>query len=375
MSGAEPTPNQNISVYRFDAKLNQTSVKSWSIGQDQIVPPLQALPGGDLAAIVRPASGGKLVLTRWTLEGAGILRRELDAAEIVAVSEAAGELTVVTPGEIQRISLADGHTLARRPLASSLQGLKKAEASSRGAWLLFDDRIVYVPLEGPAMTMALPLVKARATDCRPNEPCGRVASHRDLYALPDEACIVTESLVSEYSVKGQAHAPDQVRLSVLSLLGSDAQIMAQSPVGQVSAKKEWFWSRQSPSNPTIVPDEMGLVRTRHEGGPGISSVGARGNGDIIVMTDDRNVVRLDRKLDESWRQSIQSPGRAELSPAWTKDILVANAGSAFTEISEDGKRSRKGYYEDAAADSRFHGRFPRTAIGQTSAGGWIIVNY
>ncbi|MGC4067302.1 MAG: hypothetical protein QM784_22195 [Polyangiaceae bacterium] len=271
----------------------------------------------------------------------------------------------------------------RVPLPENAKGSKHVVAGPGAAWFQFDDRLVRIGLDASSIVVKLPLyrVDAKFAGCFEGQhdkyPCEFVSGRdRLLFGASDGGCYVKEPITHEFRVSG-THRPDQPGTYALSSVGPNGQVRAQVHRGEVATKWEWFWSRKSPSNPTIFPEDWGVVRTRYRSSEGFVNLAERSNGDILLFTARPNAVwRLNHTLKkERWKESIDDVYMdGVVSPPWTRGLLTTFAGRIFV-LNDDGSGDRTAYYGDNDAMKREDFGPIRVAVGQSRNGEWLIVNY
>ncbi len=187
---------------------------------------------------------------------------------------------------------------------------------------------------------------------------------------------MTEYATHEFKVKGK-YTPDTATVTVLTSITATGKSQAQIQIGKVTSSLEWFWSEKGgPSNPSFIPSNMGLARSRYDSDDSVVSPAPLADGGVLLLTrQDRALVRLDRSLRRVWLHKVDDEFGTDFSPPWTSSILFLPGGGTFIEISPDGRRHREGYYYDEVPKSRTERTPIRVAAGQDQAGEWLIVNY
>ncbi len=401
---AQPNPTDDvILVYRLDANL-EIARKVWWRAKGQITGELYFTPAEEVVALV--TVGERMQFVRWTADGKELLRRPVDLTEPKASRlNSDGTLTVVTDGALVKLG-PDGRTLTRRALKVKFGEGDTVAASPGGAWFALSERLVFEGVDGRETVKWAPLgVDERNCDKHTSkqEVCPAYIPVHKMLATERDECLLVETLAKSHEIAGDK--TDTTRQSVLSLFRSDGQLLARRSIGKTEMKLEWFWSYQSPTNPTPIPTSFGLVRRRYYGQTDVWDLVEKPNGDFVAIVngDGKGLTRFDRELRDLWGVESYNAGEGGISPSWTKGILFFSAWAGSPSQSRlQGVRSYKcsafddqgGSYRSGgreipeneqdpkptgAAEMTFHGDeymvFFRSAIGQSASGEWMAAVY
>lgn len=385
-AGATVSAFDQISVYRFDSQLKQIGPRVWKVDGEPLAP-VYVVPGsGDILALVKPAAGTVLQLERWTSEGKPVSRRAVDVGDIVASQLApdGSALILATASELVTIPVGVAPSPApevRHALPDTVKGGKQVSIGPAGAWFGAGAKLIHVGLDGrTSVSIDLPLVKdvpPQPEGVRPGTPGPgqgpwRFLGERRLVALADGGVVVVETVDHVFQIK-QSDC-DVVSIPTFTAVAPDGKVRGRMSLGEVETTSDWFWSERSPSNPSWLPERMGLRRTRHTGGEYLVGLGPKGASDLLVLSGKTKLQRFDATLKKVWSTSLKDSGIDVLSPSWTRGVAYHRYGRLYT-LGDNGKESRWSDYFDAAAMTRPARVAIQVAVGQTPAGEWLIVNY
>jgi hypothetical protein len=198
----------------------------------------------------------------------------------------------------------------------------------------------------------------------------------DLVVDEQGNCLLAERRTTTHAVRGRPHDPDWSSRLVLSLVSPQGELLAQRALGELRTRWEWFWTEHG-NHDFGLPNDVGLVRQRYAGGPSLAGGTARPDGDLVLLLSEEGhdrMVRLDRKLAERWSRPFRQELPGALSPPWAKGLLVHTGASLVFAYDEEGAGERMGsitYPRGGAPAGVLRG----VALGQASAGEWLVVEY
>jgi hypothetical protein len=367
-------------VARTNSALAPTGRFTWAAG-GEVRGPMQVTPAGEVTALVARAKG-EMDLVRWSADGKELLRRRVELAAAVFDSrlEPDGSLVVVDEKDIVKLGH-DGRTLARRRVAE-LESVaryeryrvygelrSKAAAAPEGAWIATSERLLFAGFDGKGISVPAPIgVRCEAIHQPGGRGCKESIHTVSLVANESGECLLVEELGIDHRIKGGHDRTEQL---VLSLVSRTGELLAQRMLGKVESRLEWFWAenRDSRSLMPSIPD-FGLVRRRYSGLARLRIAGERqGKGFIVIGSGIGCRIRqFDPRLGDGWCRTILTAGMTELSPAWTKDILIVS-GDYVNTYDEAGALH---YAELKPREGEPERTILNTAIGQTPGGDWIV---
>jgi hypothetical protein len=370
--------DDTIHVTRIDSTLASTGRFTWAAG-GEIQGPMQIAPAGEVIALVARAKG-EMDLLRWSPEGKEVSGRRVELATAVLDSrlEPDGSLVVVDEKEIVKLGR-DGKTLARRQVpelksvalsmrrGDDSKPQSKVAAASEGAWIVTPERLLFARFEGKDVNVPAPIgVRCEAIHQPDERECKEAIRAVTVVANEAGECLLSEELVIDHRVKGYSH--DRTEQLVLSVVSRTGDVLAQRTFGKVESRLEWFWVERGSHNPTPFPSHFGIVRRRYSGLARLGIAGERrGNGFIAIL--EGRVRLFDSRLrDIKWDGRFIDVGMIELSPAWTKGMLIVS-GDYVNTYDEAGML----HYAELKPREGEPERTPlNTAIGQTPGGEWIV---
>lgn len=367
-----PPAGDVLRLQRFDSQLRATEGVSWEVG-GRVAGPVLALPGGEFAAVVEPASGTPWI-GRWDASGRELRRLgpKLSGPVVAAHAREDGAFLVVTGRELVLVRGEDGNVLARRQLPAGAGETLAVAAADTGAWIAYRERLVHAGLDGRDRTRSLPAVPPPLAQCKKEYGEGRSCSWETPFAAlfaTRGGCLLAEAVVFQHDASG----PSLTRQVALSRLDAEGGILAQETLGEAKKRLEWFYVKSSPGNPSPMPGKLGLVRRRWDGVTYLDLAAERPGGDLLVLvsSEGKSLVRLSPSLERRWSRPVQPGSSPALSPAWAKGIFLYSGGSFVHAFDEDGGSPRAAAFEPKGYDPSEL----RAVAGQTPAGDWLLVSY
>jgi hypothetical protein len=389
MTGSAGAEENRVTVRGLSQRLQLTGWQASWVVQGEIVPPVHALRGGNLLAIVHISEGDSRSLVLWSKDGHELARSPFDIAGEVKAGQVFGNrLVVASASEIAEIDTTTLHKGRARSFVVQTTKTTLFRPSPTGLWVVGDKAVSYFDLDGrqPA-EKARPLVaidKPRCPDswAEAKQPCSAGLQLGQTEAVVSEAgdLLLTEVFKEIYPYEDAPGLFDEVLPSTATVLDTKGATVAQRPLSWMKTKWEWLWSKgRSPQDPTGLPRWGGLVRTRYEtdwNSLGLP-VGARG-GDLLFLRG-QVLVRVDRQLGTLWKKTLGDVAPPVTSPPWASHILLHNSVCYhFASISDRGsdRQAQTINIADLAMELwKNDYKRPRFAIGQSSEGDWLLIAY
>lgn len=383
------TAEEAIRLQRFDGELRLTGQATWDAG-GEVRGSMIALPGGEFAAVVDEPKGRR-VLVRWDERGKELQRVRVDVPGAVGAlgAQKDGAYVVVTDREVAKVRSKDGVVEARRPLPdrSGETGNPElappfmepsvepelASVTEGGAWIGYEDQVVFVGLDGRTVTRKLPVPPPPEKQCKKEYGEVKGCPYRFrfgwLWGLGGGSCLLDEKL-DFFHDAGGSRRTEQV---ALTLLDGEGRSGAQATLGEVKSRLEWFNFESSGGNFSIFPGKFTLVRRAYEGNAAVGLAGERPGGDFLIMLVDGGVwlVRLDRTLRVKWKRWVQGGGVPALAPSWSKGIFLFSGGVRIHGFDENGGSERLGSVKWDEYDPSNY----RSVANQSSSGEWLLAFY
>ncbi len=360
-----------LCVQRLDRKFETLPVACIDLGGEIL--DAHGLPNGGVAALVKGAEKGALEIVRWKGEaGAPPERRRLEVEGRILASRARadGDLVVVTDRAVVRVA-PDGTITARRTFVARPENL--AAVAPDGAWLLSARRLTWFGLDGSERILTGPWPAPRwrpGSDAPPGEP-----APASLYATTSNDAVLLEEIAEEHPV--EKHRPDDLTTRVfVTRFDREGRILGEVTIGKVRTKLEWFWSEDSSSNPTGIPQHFGLVRKRWVGGVGRGAVAEQPDGGVVAAFEidgerGTTLQAFDQRLRDKWSRRVETENLVVASPPWARGLLFYDKFGGVVGYNDRGRSEQSiGFpfpkpFGDHAP--------PGASIGQTAAGEWYIV--
>ncbi len=390
MAGNVRAGEDFVTVRSLNQRLQLTGRQASWPATGEILPPIHALPGGRILAVVKTLEKEPRDLVLWNKEGQELARSPLSlVGDVVASRVLERHLIVASTGEVVEYdtdNLRPGRT-RQLPVPSEKTNYY---AGPSGLWEVTDRALSYFDLDGRApMTRNRPLVSVSdkpACSSDPSSikaPCSAGFQPKEAKMLVSDAgeMLVLDVYLERHPISTTGVLPDQVWPSVVTILDPHGNIIVQRPYSWMKTKREWFWT-QGGSPQSGGPVDWGLVRTRYEtDGIGAGRFFASRGTDFLFTSGSHETIiqRIDRRFELLWKRSLQDfAGEIFISPSWTSPILLHDTSYRFSSISDRGGQKveatvpvREIFLEQDATQ----GKRPRFAIGQGAEGDWLLIAY
>jgi len=284
-------------------------------------------------------------------------------------------LILVTTRDLWQVSPTDGRVIAKRALpapGSPPHDPVEGAAGEHGAWLRYLDRLEYVGLDGATgVRVALPAYDiSKAPPVTDDAPEAQGVRGERILVNRAGACFLVEEVVRDYKLKG-SWGPDRTSQLALTAIDPHGKRLGQALFGSVQSRREWFW-KEYRTGRALLPD-IGIVRTHHEGLTTFGTMVETGDGIVLVVS--RRRVGLDGAANIRWQQqpeAHQAMNSVLGAPAKSGTLFLTSGPARLELFDAQGTSIQRVRVPDNAELTNSK---QWAALGETTAGDWIMVTY